>query len=77
MDGCEYFLEIIIVPLKKSNMLLRKNIFKRWMTARYPVHINKLFFKEWMTATLSVTKTDILLQKKDDCDYSGEINRLP
>ena len=36
------------------------------MTARYLVKINTdVSFKEWMTVTLSVTKTDILLQRKN------------
>ena len=44
------------------------------MTARSLVKINTLSFKEWMTFTRSVTNADILLQKKDGCNQSGEIN---
>ena len=65
MDGCEYSLEIITVPLKediaeiisflkKINILLLKELLKQWMTARSPVKLNKSSLKEWMTATLSV-----------------------
>ena len=59
------------------NIPLLKELFKQWITARSPVKVNTLSFREWMTGTLSVTKTDILLQRKDDCNQSGEINRLP
>ena len=38
--------------------------------------INTLSFKEWTTTTLSVIKADILLQRKDGFNSSGEINRL-
>ena len=44
------------------------------MTARSPVKVNTISFKEQMTATLSVTKTDTLLQRVDGCKWSGEIN---
>ena len=58
MDGCEYSLEIIIVPQKgrtvetnflEINMLLPKRLLKQWMTARFPVKINTVSFKEWIT----------------------------
>ena len=38
------------------------------MTARSHVKINTLSFKEWATATLSMAKTDILLETKDGCN---------
>ena len=38
------------------------------MTARSHVKINILSFKEWTTATLSMAKTDILLETKDGCN---------
>ena len=47
------------------------------MTTRSPVIINTVSFNHWMTATLSVTKTDTLLQGKDGCKQSGEINLIP
>ena len=49
-------------------MLLLRELLKQWMPVRSPVKINIVFFKEWLKATLSVTKTDILLQKKDGCN---------
>ena len=59
------------------NMLLLKNCSsKQCMTARSPVKINILSFGEWTTATLSVTKTDTLLQRKDDCNKKSEIHKL-
>ena len=47
------------------------------MTARSLVKKNTVSFKEWMTAALSVTNTDIPLQRKDGCNQSGKIIRLP
>ena len=41
------------------------------ITARSPVKISTLFFKKWTTVTLpilSVTKADILHQRKDGCN---------
>ena len=38
------------------------------MTATSHVKINTLSFKEWTTATLSMAKTDILLETKDGCN---------
>ena len=58
MDGCQYSLEIIIVPQKERtvetnfleiNMLLLKRLLKQWMTARFPVKINTVSFKKWIT----------------------------
>ena len=46
------------------------------MTARFPVKISTFSFKKQRTATLSVTKTDILLQGRNDINQSGETNRL-
>ena len=43
-------------------------MLKQWVTARSPVKINTVSFKKWMPATLSVTKTDILFQRKDGCN---------
>ena len=57
LDGCKYPLKIIIVPL------LLKELPKQWMNARSLVKIIAVSFKEWVTATLSVTKTDTLLQR--------------
>ena len=56
MDDCEYSLEIIIVPLKEC--IAEKNVF-------FNIQLLKKLLKQWMGATLSVTKTDILLQRKD------------
>ena len=47
------------------------------VTASSPVKINTLPFKEWMTASLTVTKTDTLIQGMNGCNYSGEISRIP
>ena len=75
VEGMMAARKIIIVTLKERinffeiNILLLKELMKQWMTARSPVKINTVTFKEWMTATLSVTKTDILLQRKDSCNY--------
>ena len=38
------------------------------MTARSHVKVNTLSFEEWTTATLSMAKTDILLERKDGCN---------
>ena len=89
MDGCEYSLEIIIVLLKERiaeiNFFFFGNKYtiaekiaqaSKWVTAKSPVKINIISFKEWITATLSVTKADILLQRKDGRNQNGEINRL-
>ena len=77
MDSCEYFLEIIIVPLKESiaetnffyeiDILFLKQLLKETMDDCKISRQNKyISFKEWTTTTtLSVTKTDILLQRKD------------
>ena len=56
------------------NIPLLKQSLRQWMTARSPVKVNTISFKEQMTATLSVTKTDTLLQRVDGCKWSGEIN---
>ena len=78
IDVCQHSLEIIIVPLKERftetkffleiNILLLKKLLKQWMTARSLVKKNTVSFKEWMTAALSVTNTDIPLQRKDGCN---------
>ena len=66
MDGCEYSIEIIIVPLKECKTEIKffrnkqstaERIIEQRMTARSPVKINTVSFKEWMASTLSVTKT--------------------
>ena len=46
-----------------------KELLKETMdAARSPFNINTLPFKECTPATLSVTKTDILLQRKEGCN---------
>ena len=87
IDVYEHSIEIIIVPLKERatetnlfleiNILLMKKVLKQWMTARSLVKIITVSFQDWMTATLSVTNTVILLQRKDGCNWCGEINRSP
>ena len=54
------------------NTLLLKELLKQWMTARFLVKMNIVSFEEWVTATLSVTKTDILLQRIVGCNQSRE-----
>ena len=54
--------------LLEIKILLLKELLNQWMTVRSPVKINTVSFKQLMTATLSVTKTDILLQRKDGCN---------
>ena len=42
------------------------------MTAISPAKINTVSSKESVTATHSLTKTDILLQRKNGCNQSAE-----
>ena len=74
MDGCEYSIETIIVPLKERiaetffweiTILLPRELLKQRMTASSLVKINTAHFKECMTSILSVTNTDALLQGMD------------
>ena len=74
-DGCERYNHSTSERTHKRNqlfleiaILLLKELLKQWMTARSPVKVNTVPFKEWMAATLSVTKTDTLLQRKDGCN---------
>ena len=77
MDGCEYSIEIIIVPSREHTagtnvfleikILLLKEILKQSMAAS-SVRIITVTFKEWINVILSVTKADTLLQGMDGCN---------
>ena len=47
------------------------------MAAKSLVKMDTVFFKEWITTTVSMTETDILLQKMGGCNQSGKIIRPP
>lgn len=58
MDGCGYFIKIIIIPL--TERIAEPTFFGYKHTT--PVKINTVPFKECMPIILSVTRTDTLLQ---------------
>ena len=80
MDGCEYSVEVIIVPLKErmreTNFFLEINISGIAQTmddCKISCQNNTVSFKEWMIAILSVTKTDTLLQEMNDCEITVKL----
>ena len=50
-------------------MLLLKELLKQTINdCKISLQNKYIIFKEWKTAALSLTKTDILLQRKDGCN---------